>query len=93
VNRCESLECFGWVSSRGRFATSADSRIKTRKHMNTYAAKVWDLSIVQGPFSVAPSQTLVLRFANFAPLYVSGAESISFTETCAAAQDRDSGGS
>jgi hypothetical protein len=26
--------------------------------MYTYAAKVWDLSIVQGPFSVAPCPTL-----------------------------------
>jgi hypothetical protein len=26
-----------------------------RTHMYPYAAKVWDLSIVQGPFSVAPN--------------------------------------
>jgi hypothetical protein len=31
----------------------------------TYDASVWDLSIVQGPFSVAPCQTLTLRFATF----------------------------
>jgi hypothetical protein len=32
--------------------------------MYTHAANVWDLSIVQGPlFSVAPCQTLALRFA------------------------------
>jgi hypothetical protein len=43
--------------------------------MYTYAAKVWALSIVQGPFSVAPCQTyvgvptLALRFAFFAPLH------------------------
>jgi hypothetical protein len=37
--------------------------------MYTYAAKDWDLSIVQGPFSVAPCRTLALRFAAFAPLY------------------------
>jgi hypothetical protein len=35
----------------------------------THAAKVWDLSIVQGPFSVAPCQTLTLRFAPFASLW------------------------
>jgi hypothetical protein len=29
----------------------------------TYGVGVWDLSIVQGPFSVAPCQTLKLRFA------------------------------
>jgi hypothetical protein len=28
-----------------------------RTHMYTYAAKVWDMSIVQGPVSVAPCQT------------------------------------
>jgi hypothetical protein len=34
----------------------------------TYGASGWDLSIVQGPFSVAPCQTLTLRFATFASL-------------------------
>jgi hypothetical protein len=43
--------------------------IVARTHMYTYAAKVWDVSIVQGPFSVAPCQTLTLRFATFASLY------------------------
>jgi hypothetical protein len=38
----------------------------------TYAANVWDLSIVQGPFSVAPCQTLALRFAIFASLWAEG---------------------
>jgi hypothetical protein len=33
-----------------------------------YDVGVWDLSIVQGPFSVAPWHTLVLRFATFASL-------------------------
>jgi hypothetical protein len=37
--------------------------IVARTHMYTYAANVCDLSIVQGPFSVAPSQTLTIRFA------------------------------
>jgi hypothetical protein len=32
----------------------------------TNDANVWDLSIVQGPFSAYPSQTLTLRFASFA---------------------------
>jgi hypothetical protein len=43
-----------------------------RTHVYTYAAKVWDLSIVQGPFSVAPCETLALRFATFASLYAVG---------------------
>jgi hypothetical protein len=36
-----------------------------RTRMYTYDAKVWDSSIVQGPFSVAPCRTLLLRFATF----------------------------
>jgi hypothetical protein len=31
--------------------------------------EVWDSSIVQGPFSFAPCQTLVSRFATFSSLY------------------------
>jgi hypothetical protein len=58
---------FGW-----EIAHAAVSRrppiflhtIEARTRLYTYAAKVWDLSIVQGPFSVAPCQTLTLRFAN-----------------------------
>jgi hypothetical protein len=45
--------------SRGRFATPADFRlhdIVDCTHMFTYAAEVRDLSIVQGPVSVAPCQ-------------------------------------
>jgi hypothetical protein len=30
---------------------------------------VLDLSIIQGPFSVAPCQTLISRFATFSSLY------------------------
>jgi hypothetical protein len=33
--------------------------VVARTHMYTYAAKVWDLSIIQGPVSVAPRQTLI----------------------------------
>jgi hypothetical protein len=39
--------------------------IVARTEGYTYAAKVWDLSIVQGPFSVAPCRTLTTRFATF----------------------------
>jgi hypothetical protein len=35
----------------------------------TCDASVWGLSIVQGPFSVAPCRTITLRFATFPPLY------------------------
>jgi hypothetical protein len=41
-----------------RLLAGALWRTVARTHMNTYGAKVWDLSIVQGPFSVAPCQTL-----------------------------------
>jgi hypothetical protein len=43
-------------------------KIVARAHMYTYAAKVWDLSVVQGPFSVAPCQALPLRCATCAQL-------------------------
>jgi hypothetical protein len=35
--------------------------------MYTYAAEVWDFSLVQGPFSVAPWQTLTPRFTIHPP--------------------------
>jgi hypothetical protein len=42
-----------------------------------YTYGVWDLSLVQGPFSVAPCQTLALRFATFASLYAALLGSVS----------------
>jgi hypothetical protein len=42
--------------------------IVARTHMYTYDARVWALSLVQGPVSVAPCQTLLARFATVAPL-------------------------
>jgi hypothetical protein len=70
--RCvRSLTSEGKVANRGvrgfgwEIAHAAVSRrppislytIVARTRMYTYAASVWDLSIVQGPFSVAPCQT------------------------------------
>jgi hypothetical protein len=40
------------------------TRSAARAHMYAYAVNVWDLSIVQGPFSVAPDLP-ALRFATF----------------------------
>jgi hypothetical protein len=59
------------MSSRGRFATPADFRYVNvaRTEGYTYDANVWDVSLVQGPFSVAPCQTLMVRFATFSSLY------------------------
>ena len=55
-----------WLT-RGRFATPAEflSRIVARVEGYTYDAIMWDVSIVQAPFSVAPCQTLMFRFATF----------------------------
>jgi hypothetical protein len=38
--------------------------IAARTHMYTYAAKVWALPIIQGPFSVAPCRTLSVTIRN-----------------------------
>jgi hypothetical protein len=38
--------------------------IVARTEGYTYDAKVWDLSLVQGPFSVAPCQTLIVTIRN-----------------------------
>jgi hypothetical protein len=53
------MSSHGAVSRRP--PTSLDTLV-ARTHMYTYAANVWDLSIVQGPVSVAPRQTLPFRF-------------------------------
>jgi hypothetical protein len=39
--------------------------IVARTHLYTYATHLWELCLVQGPFSAAPCQTLTLRFATF----------------------------
>jgi hypothetical protein len=62
---------FGWGIARAAVSRRPPESLDTivaRTHMYTYDAKVWDLSIVQGPFSVAPCQTVALRFATFASL-------------------------
>jgi hypothetical protein len=51
----------GWRSLTGPLRDAPPISLYTigaRTHTYTCAAKVWDLSIVQGPFSVAPCQTL-----------------------------------
>jgi hypothetical protein len=70
---CESSGVAGGRSLTRPFRDArpipSPGRIVARTEGYTYAASVWDLSIVQGPFSVAPRQTLALRFAAFASLY------------------------
>jgi hypothetical protein len=58
------------MSSRGCFATPADFPLHDASPYEGYtsAAKVWDSSLVQGPFPVAPCQTIMLRFATFTSL-------------------------
>jgi hypothetical protein len=62
--------------SGGRCAHEAVSRrppisrpvTAARTHVHTYAANVWDSSIVQAPLTVTPYRTLVVRFATFCSL-------------------------
>jgi hypothetical protein len=58
---------FGWEIAHGAFRDARrfpSTRWYPCSGGYTYAAKVWDLSIIQGPFSVAPCQPLALRFRN-----------------------------
>jgi hypothetical protein len=66
--------------SRGRYATPAGfprHECSSYRGLYTHPPKVRDLSIVQGPFSVDPCQTLMLRFATFASLYRGGRRQLS----------------
>jgi hypothetical protein len=49
----------------------------------TYAAKVWALCLVQGAFSVAPCQTLIVRFATNASPHSGGRTSLTRHLLCA----------
>jgi hypothetical protein len=63
---------FGWEIAHEAVSRRPPISLDTivaRTHMYTYSAKVWPLCIFQGSFSVAPCQTLTLRFATFASLY------------------------
>jgi hypothetical protein len=72
VQRWKSCESGSrWeIASRGRFATLADFPLQyvARTEGYMHGAKVWDVSLVQGPVPVALCRTLVLRFATFAPV-------------------------
>jgi hypothetical protein len=63
---------FGWeMCSHGRFAPPADFPLQHCSPCRGLRLRRESLGlpIVQGPFSVAPCQTLVLRFATFASLH------------------------
>jgi hypothetical protein len=64
---------FGWEIAHGAVTRRPPiSLYMTVPRTGGYAydVGVWDLSIVQGPVSVAPSQTLALRFATVSSLHV-----------------------
>jgi hypothetical protein len=66
---------FGWAIAHAAVSPRPPNpsyTIVTRTEGYTCDAKVWDLSIVQGPFSVAPCQTVALRFATFSSLCEAG---------------------
>jgi hypothetical protein len=54
-----TLRGFGWGIAHGAVTRRPPVPLDTmvaRTHMHTHAVGVWDLSIVQGPVSVAPWQ-------------------------------------
>jgi hypothetical protein len=66
---------FGWeiahAAASRRPPISLDS-IVARIEGYTYDTKVWDSSLVQGPLSVAPCRTPIVRFATVSSLYRGG---------------------
>jgi hypothetical protein len=67
----ERLGFFGWESAHAAVSRRPPislSRVVARAEGYTCDANVWDLSLVQRPFSVGPRQTLLVRFATFAAL-------------------------
>ena len=60
---------FGWETAHGAVTRRPPISLYTmvpRTEGYTYAAKVWDSSLVQGPFSVAKPQEVTIR--NFSSL-------------------------
>jgi hypothetical protein len=76
TQQSRNIRGFGWeMGSRGRFATPADfprHDYSPYSHVPERRESLGFLSVVQGPFSVAPVQTLTLRFATFSSLYCAG---------------------
>jgi hypothetical protein len=59
---------FGWEMAHEAVSRRPPIYLDTivaRSEGYTYAASVWDVCLVQGPFSVAPCQTLAFRYAVF----------------------------
>ena len=74
IQRCNKLRIVTLGISGGRSLTGPRRppislyTMVPRTEGYAYDVLVWGLSIVQGPFSVAPCQTLALRFASFSSL-------------------------
>jgi hypothetical protein len=70
------VRAFGWEIAHAAVTRPPISlyAIVARNEGYAYDVGAWDLSIIQGPFSVAPCQTLTLRLATFASPYKSIAE-------------------
>jgi hypothetical protein len=63
---------FGWEIAHAAVSRRPPISLSTmvpRAGGDAFEGGVWDWSIVQGQFSVAPCQTLTLRFAFFSSLY------------------------
>jgi hypothetical protein len=61
--RIVNVRDFGWEIAHAAVSRRPPIPLCTvvaRTHMYTYAARVWRLSIVQGPFSVAPCRTRIV---------------------------------
>jgi hypothetical protein len=66
--RIVAIGGFGWEIAHTAATRRPPISLHTmvpRTRGYAYDVGVWDSSIVQGPFSVAPYQNLTLRFANF----------------------------
>jgi hypothetical protein len=66
--RIVTFRGFGWEIAHAAVSRRPPISLCTmvpRTGGYTYDVGVWDLSIIQGPFSVAPCQILTLRFATF----------------------------
>jgi hypothetical protein len=66
--RIVTVRDFGWEITHQAVSRRPPISLHTmvaRTHMHTYDANVWDLSLVQGPFSVAPCPNPNRSIRNF----------------------------
>jgi hypothetical protein len=82
------------MSSRGRFATSADFPLQDCNPYRGLHVLRERLGAVHRsrPFSVAPCQTLIVRFATFSPLYLITSSPPSLFPRCCGTESELGGG-